>query len=77
MKEISKIIRFHRKKSGLSMKELADLSGLGKTVIYDLEHGKESIKLSTLIKVCRTLNIKIKFESQLMDMFHGENNAES
>lgn len=71
--ELKNIIRFHRKKAGLSQKELADLSGLGKTVIFDMEKGKETIRLSTLKSVLKVLNIKISFNSPLMDMMETEN----
>ena len=59
--KISEIVLFHRQKSGLSRNQLADLSGVGKTVIYDIEKGKETIRFSTLQKVLKTLNIKITF----------------
>ena len=63
---ISDIVWFHRKKSGLSRIQLADLAGVGKTVIYDIEKGKETIRFSTLQKVLNALNIKITFTSPLM-----------
>jgi transcriptional regulator with XRE-family HTH domain len=44
IKEIGDIIKFHRQKSGMTQLELADLAGLGKTVIFDIEKGKTSIK---------------------------------
>ena len=65
--KISDIILFHRKKSGLSRIQLADLAGVGKTVIYDIEKGKETIRFSTLQKVLKALNIKIIFTSPLME----------
>ncbi|WP_061773313.1 helix-turn-helix transcriptional regulator, partial [Legionella pneumophila] len=52
-----------RKQSGLSQQELARLAGVGKTVIYDIEKGKESVRLNTLLKVLDVLNIQIKFET--------------
>ncbi|HAU0573632.1 TPA: helix-turn-helix transcriptional regulator, partial [Legionella pneumophila] len=52
-----------RKKSGLSQQELAHLAGVGKTVIYDIEKGKESVRLNTLLKVLDVLNIQMKFET--------------
>lgn len=67
---ISKIVKFHRKKSGLTQKQLADLAGVGKTVIFDIENGKDSIRCSTLSKVFTTLNITINFESPLMKEFY-------
>ena len=66
--KISDIVLFHRKKSGLSRNQLADLAGVGKTVIYDIEKGKETIRFLTLQKVLNALNIIITFTSPLMEM---------
>lgn len=63
------MIRFHRKKAGLSQKELADLSGVGKTVVFDLEKGKETIRLNSLLKIMEGLNIQMDFSSPLMEHF--------
>jgi y4mF family transcriptional regulator len=65
--KLSKIVLFHRNKSGLTRNQLADLAGVGKTVIYDIEKGKETIRFSTLQKVLKALNIKITFTSSLME----------
>ena len=67
---IGEIILFHRKKSGLTRNQLADLAGVGNTVIYDIEKGKETIRFSTLQKVLKALNIKIIFTSPLMEVLH-------
>lgn len=69
---LGEIVLFHRKQSGLSRKQLADLSGVGKTVIYDIEKGKETIRFITLSKVLNALNIKIKYESPLMEIFNED-----
>jgi HTH-type transcriptional regulator/antitoxin HipB len=66
--KLNEIVLFHRKKSGLSRNQLADLAGVGKTVIYDIEKGKETIRFSTLQKVLTALNIKINFTSPLMEV---------
>ena len=68
--KMSEIVVFHPKKSGLTRKQLADLAGVGKTVIYDIEKGKETIRFSTLQKVLQTLNIKITFTSPLMEVLN-------
>lgn len=49
-KFLGELVLFHRKKSGLSQKELGNLAGLGKTVIFDVEKGKLSVRLDTLLK---------------------------
>ena len=65
--EIAEIVRLHRKAAKLSRLQLAELSGVGKTVIYDIEKGKETIQLDTLRKILRVLNIKIVLTSPFMD----------
>ncbi len=73
IQQLSEVIRMHRKKSGLTQKGLADLAGVGKTVIYDIEKGKETIQLDTIKKILSVLNIKIKFESPLMKLMEASN----
>ena len=58
--------RFHRKQSGLSQEGLAELGGLGKTAVFDIEKGKLTVQLETLLKVLHVLNINIEFQSPLM-----------
>jgi len=74
LNELGHIVNFHRKKSGLSQEQLAMVAGVGKTVVYDLEKGKETIKLSTLIKILNALNIKISIESPLMKLYSEQTN---
>ena len=66
---VADIIRYHRKKAGLSQEALAKLSGVGKTAVFDLEKGKQSAQLDTLMKILRALNIRVRFESPLMREF--------
>lgn len=65
--ELAEVIRLHRKAARLSRVQLAELAGVGKTVVYDIEKGKESVQLDTLRKILKVLNIKIVLTSPLMD----------
>lgn len=68
--DLAKLVHYYRKHSGLSQQELAKLAGVGKTVIFDIEKGKKTVKMNTLLKVLDVLNIKIQFKppfSQIMD----------
>jgi HTH-type transcriptional regulator/antitoxin HipB len=65
--ELAEVIRMHRKAAKLSRVQLSELAGVGKTVIYDIEKGKESVQLDTLRKILRVLNIKIVLTSPFMD----------
>lgn len=71
------MVRFHRKLGKLSQEELAAHAELGKTVIFDIEKGKLSIRLDTLLKVLRVLNIDIQFQSPLMSLFEEQSNEKS
>lgn len=72
MKQIGALIRCHRDKSNLTQKQLADLAGVGKTAVFDIEHGKETVQFDTLHKVCSVLNITIRLESPIMEQCEEE-----
>ncbi len=72
IENMAAVIRFHRKKGNLNRQELAKLAGVGKKAIFDLEHGKETVQLDTLLKVLLPLNIQLRLESPLMETFQKE-----
>ena len=65
-KELADVIKMHRKAAKLNRAQLAEMAGVGKTVVYDIENGKETIQLDTLRKILRILNIKFELTSPLM-----------
>jgi len=75
--DLAQIIRLHRKIAKLSRVQLAELAGIGKTVVYDLEKGKESVQLDTLRKILKVLNIRIVLKSPLMDNIQNSENEKS
>lgn len=70
MGEAADCVKFHRKKSGLSQIELANLAGVGKTAVFDIEHAKPTVQLDTFLKVCHALNIHCQLVSPLMEQYH-------
>lgn len=60
--DIGKMVHYYRKQSGLSQLALARLSGVGKTAVFDIEKGKQSVQLDTLLKILETLNIHMIFD---------------
>jgi len=64
--QLAEVLKLHRKAAGLSRIQLAELAGVGKTVIYDLENGKETVQLDTLRKILKVLNITMVLTSPLM-----------
>jgi DNA-binding XRE family transcriptional regulator len=74
---IHNIVFFHRKKANLNRKQLADLAGVGKTSIYDLEKGKKTLRWSTIMAVLKALNIKIIFKSPLMAQYEESRGSDA
>ena len=72
MEPLQEIVKKHRRISGLTQPELAKLAGVGKTVVFDLEHGKLSSRYDTLTKILTVLNISIGFDSPLMARMRAE-----
>jgi y4mF family transcriptional regulator len=59
-KQLAITIHQYRKKSGLTQQELADLAGVGKTAIFDIEHSKPTVQFNTILRVMNVLNIKFE-----------------
>ncbi|MEC5167519.1 HTH-type transcriptional regulator/antitoxin HipB [Flavobacterium sp. PL11] len=59
------LIKDHRKEAGLTQLELANLAGVGKTTVFDIEKNKETIRFNNLLAVLQVLNIKVEFISPL------------
>ncbi len=67
MISLPELVKIHRKKAALTQAQLAKLAGVGKTAVWDIENGKESVQWDTLQKIFRVLNITIEWRSPLID----------
>lgn len=72
-KDLGEVVRQHRKTAGLTQLELADLAGVGKSAVFDIEKGKPTVRLATLIRVLAALNVELTWRSPLM----GDQRSES
>jgi len=75
--KLSEVIKLHRKAAKLTRVQLADMAGVGKTVVFDIESGKESIRLDTLHKILKVLNIEVQLTSPLMNNLQIHGNEKS
>ena len=69
IKMIGAGIRFHRRKAGLTQAGLARMAGVGKTSVFDVEKGKETVQVDTLLKIFLVLNMELDVKSPLMAEF--------
>lgn len=57
--EMAERVRRARQARGLTQKQLADLAGIGKTAMFDLEHGNPGVRLNTLLAVLGVLGLDL------------------
>jgi y4mF family transcriptional regulator len=75
MSELSKLLLRHRKEAGLTQADLARIAGVGKTVIWELEHGKESVQWDTLKKILRVLHLTVTWHSPILEHERAQSSA--
>lgn len=61
--DIAQAVHYFRKQSGLSQQQLALLAGIGKTVVFDIEKGKPTVQLNSLLRVLEVLNIDLQLDT--------------
>lgn len=57
--QLGKIIRFERKKQGLTQPDLALICGSGIRFIVDIENGKETCQIGKVFKLLNSLGLDI------------------
>ncbi len=67
MVDLGLMVKNHRKKAGLTQLELANLAGIGKTTVFDIEKNKETVRWSNILAVLQVLNIEVEFKSPLTE----------
>ena len=63
LENIGEVIKFYRKKSQLTQEQLANLAGLGRSVVFDIENGKTTVQLQTLFQLLEVLNISLSLHT--------------
>jgi y4mF family transcriptional regulator len=63
--EIGALVRNLRQKAKLTQLELARLAGVGKTAVFDIEKGKASVRLNTILQVLEALNVELQLVNPL------------
>jgi len=70
--DLAGLLQFHRKRSGLTQQQLAELAGVGKNLVYELESGKTTVRWENLLRVLSVLNVRVEFRSPLTDLWEKE-----
>ncbi len=65
-------IRSERKKIGMSMEQLAEISNVSLQTIKDIEHAKRACQIDTLVSITTSLNLSTDFVLGMHDYSLGE-----
>jgi y4mF family transcriptional regulator len=57
--ELGKIIRSRRTANGMNQQQLADLAGVGRRFLSELENGKQSLEFGKVLKVASAIGIDL------------------
>lgn len=71
MRRAGGLVRYHRRKAGLTQLELADLAGVGKTTVFDIEHGKASVQVDSLLAVMAVLSMRMEIGGPFAEEYDG------
>jgi transcriptional regulator with XRE-family HTH domain len=63
IKRVGKAIRARREALGLTQEDFADQVEMHRAYYWRVEHGQKDVRLSTLERVCESLNVSV---SQLL-----------
>jgi HTH-type transcriptional regulator / antitoxin HipB len=67
--DLGKAVRHHRKKAKLTQQELANLARVARSIVFDIERGRMTIRAEGLFKVLTFLNIELSWNSPLKSIF--------
>ena len=70
--QIAQTIHDMRQLAGLTQLQLANLAGVGKTSVFDIEKGKASVQWQTLFKILQALNIHVQIIPPLQNQSQNE-----
>lgn len=65
---IATTIKKHRKIANLSQIELANLAGIGKTTLFEIEKNNENVSWKNIKAVLIVLNINVTFQSPMKNL---------
>jgi len=60
---LGEAIKARRTQSQLRLEDAATLCGVAKQTLMDIEHGKDTCQISSILRVCQGLGIKLKISN--------------
>ena len=74
--DLSSIVRFHRREAGLSQIQLAEMAGVSRKVIQEIESGHDAVAWRNVLAVLKTLNISLEPDGPLVERWKRDEAGE-
>ena len=75
--QLASLIRFHRKRAGLSQVDMASMAEVSRKVVQDLEASRDGVSWRNLMAVLAVLNVKLRPTGPLIDEWFSRSETES
>lgn len=75
--QLASLVRFHRKRAGLSQVDLASMAGVSRKVVQDLEAARGGVSWRNLMAVLAVLNVKLRPTGPLIDEWSSRSETEA
>ena len=74
--QLASLVRFHRKRAGLSQVDMASMADVSRKVVQDLEAGHDGVSWRNLMAVLAVLNVKLRPTGPLIDEWFSRSESE-
>ena len=64
-RKLGETVRTHRKAAGLTQHQLADMAGIGRSTVFEIEKGRSSVQIGNVLAVLSVLTIRVELSSRL------------
>ena len=75
--QLANLVRFHRKRAGLSQVDMAAMADVSRKVVQDLEAGRDGVSWRNLMAVLAVLNVRLRPTGPLIDEWLSGSENES
>ncbi len=75
--QLASLVRFHRKRAGLSQVDMASMADVSRKVVQDLEASRDGVGWRNLMAVLAVLNVKLRPDGPLIDEWLSRSETES
>ncbi len=75
--QLASLVRFHRKRAGLSQVDMASMADVSRKVVQDLEASRDGISWRNLMAVLAVLNVNLRPDGPLIDEWFSRSETES